>query len=100
MSMRDYSPWDHSRLAAERPRRPVSCDGARPYGKESAAIWTGRNPPTLSPGGSHQAEEAYVEAFLASSWRKSSQIVSRISRPPVQQCQMKIPRESEGNGKE
>ena len=70
------SPVLHCRLAVERPRRQVSCDGARPYGKESAAIWTGRNPPTLSPGASHQAEEAYVEAF----WRAAGGRAAKLCR--------------------
>ena len=70
------SPVLHCRLAVERPRRQVSGDGARPYGKESAAIWTGRNPPTLSPGASHQAEEAYVEAF----WRAAGGRAAKLCR--------------------
>lgn len=70
------SPVLHCRLAVERPRRQVSCDEARPYGKESAAIWTGRNPPTLSPGASHQAEEAYVEAF----WRAAGGRAAKLCR--------------------
>lgn len=70
------SPVLHCRLAVEWPRRQVSCDGARPYGKESAAIWTGRNPPTLSPGASHQAEEAYVEAF----WRAADGRAAKLCR--------------------